>query len=134
MSTYNTNIRKKISCYTEKEAYFTPLNYNMDIVKPVYNTQTWDPEIVATVDRWSLFRGLIRNIISYWDLKMVVVVGMCSLFVGGLILRFFVKSNANSKFTNWKSCCRCLVFLICHLGCIGDRHYFNKVFPRPTSH
>jgi len=97
MSTYNTNIIKKISCYTEKEAYFTPINYNMDIVKPVYNTQTWDPEIVATVDRWSLFRGLIRNIISYWDLKMVVVVGMCSLFVGGLILRFDCKVKRKFK-------------------------------------
>jgi hypothetical protein len=28
-------------------------------VKPVYNDHPWDPEFMAIVDRWSLFRGTL---------------------------------------------------------------------------
>ena len=31
-------------------------------VKPAYNDHTWEPKLVAVVDRWSLFRGHLRNI------------------------------------------------------------------------
>jgi hypothetical protein len=43
-------------------------------LKPVYNNHSWDPKIMAVVDRWSLFRGHFRIKISNWDLKMFVVV------------------------------------------------------------
>ncbi len=32
-------------------------NTNMCTVKLVYNDHPWDPEFVAVIDRWSLFRG-----------------------------------------------------------------------------
>ncbi len=60
-----------------------PLNFNT--VKPVHNDHPEDPNIVAVVDRWSLFRGLVhicsKN--SIWDLKMGVVIDRWSLFRGG---------------------------------------------------
>jgi len=31
--------------------------FNWNTVKPVYNDHSWDPKIVAVVDRWSLCRG-----------------------------------------------------------------------------
>ncbi len=40
----------------------------------MYNDHPWDPKKVAAVDRWSLFRGHLRNKSSKWDLKKVVVI------------------------------------------------------------
>jgi hypothetical protein len=45
--------------------------------------QPWDPEKVAVVDRWSLFRGHLCNKSFKWDLKMVVVIDRWSLLGGG---------------------------------------------------
>ncbi len=49
----------------------------MCTVKPVYNYYLRDPNIVAVVARWSLFRGHL------WDHKMVVDVYWWSQFGGG---------------------------------------------------
>jgi hypothetical protein len=48
-------------------------------VKPVYNDHPWDPNIVAVVDRWSLYRGHLCNKSPNWDLKMLVVIDRWSL-------------------------------------------------------
>ncbi len=53
---------------------------NNNIVKPLYNDNPWDPKIVAKIDRWSLFRGHLRNKSYNCDLKMVFVVDKWSLF------------------------------------------------------
>jgi hypothetical protein len=47
----------------------------MSTFKLDQNDHPWDPKIVDDVDRWLLFKGHLSNIISNWDLKMVVVVG-----------------------------------------------------------
>ena len=44
-------------------------NQTRNTVKPVYNDHPWDPNIVAVVDRWSLFRGHLFYKKSKWDLK-----------------------------------------------------------------
>ena len=44
--------------------------------------KTREPKIVAVVFRWSLFKCLLCNTNSKWDQKMVVVIGMWSLFSG----------------------------------------------------
>jgi hypothetical protein len=56
---------------------------SQNTVKPVYNDHPWDPEIVAVVDRWSLFRGQSCSKRSIWDLKTVAVIDRWSLFGGG---------------------------------------------------
>jgi hypothetical protein len=47
--------------------------------KPVYNGLYMNPKIVTIVDRWSLFRGLLTNVIFKWGLNVVVVTDMWSL-------------------------------------------------------
>ncbi len=39
----------------------------------VHNDHPRDPNFVAVVNRWLLFRGHLCNTNSYWDLKMTVV-------------------------------------------------------------
>ncbi len=43
-------------------------------VKPLYNDHPWDPKIVAVVEKWSFFKGHLRNKSYNLDLKIVVVV------------------------------------------------------------
>jgi hypothetical protein len=57
-------------------------------VKPVYNDHPWDPEIVAVVDRWSLFRGNLCEKSPIWVLKIEVVIDRWLLLGGGRWLRF----------------------------------------------
>ncbi len=52
-------------------------------VKSVCNDDPWNPKIVAFVDRWSLFKGILCYKTSKWDLKIVVVIDRWSLFGGG---------------------------------------------------
>ena len=58
---------------------------NKCTVKPVYNGHPWDPEILAVVDRWPLFRGFSIKIAIVFDLAglRLAVVGMWPLFRGG---------------------------------------------------
>jgi hypothetical protein len=44
-------------------------------VKPVYKDHTWDPKILAVVDRWSLIRGHLSYVSSRWDPEMMVAIG-----------------------------------------------------------
>ena len=57
-------------------------------IKDVYNDQTWDPKIVIIVDRWSLFRGHLRNKSLKYDFIIVFVIDTWSLFGGERKLRF----------------------------------------------
>ena len=45
------------------------MNGNVNTVKPVNNDHPRDPEIVAVVDRWSVFRGHLCNKNLKWDHK-----------------------------------------------------------------
>ncbi len=54
-------------------------------VKPVCNGHPWDPEIVAIVHRWPLFRGFQIKIAINFDLAglKLAIVGRWPLFKGG---------------------------------------------------
>jgi hypothetical protein len=59
---------------------------NIITVKPVNNDHTRDPKRVAAVDRWSLFRGLIKimsNKSFKWGYKIVVAIDRWSLLGDG---------------------------------------------------
>ncbi len=73
----NPNLRERILHYVCR------LNEVKDTVKPVYNDHPWDPNTVAVVDRWSLFRGYLCNKSPNRDIKIVVVVDRLSLFGDG---------------------------------------------------
>jgi hypothetical protein len=49
-------------------------------VKPVYNDNPWDPNILAIDDRWSLFRGSKYYKNWNWAFQVVAFVGRWSLF------------------------------------------------------
>jgi hypothetical protein len=49
----------------------------------MYNDHPQDPNIVAVVERWSLFGGHLCYKRSNWDLIIVAVVDNWSLYGGG---------------------------------------------------
>jgi hypothetical protein len=62
--------------------------FTVSTVTPVYNNHPWDPKIVAVVDRWSLFRGILYYTNFNWAFKIVAFDGRWPLFRGGRLLRF----------------------------------------------
>jgi hypothetical protein len=65
------------------EAIFNLYFYQHGTVKPVNNDHPWDPKIVAIVDMWSLFRGILYYTNFNWAFKTVAFVGRWPLFRGG---------------------------------------------------
>ncbi len=70
--------------YKTKGIHFSRYSFAnlVTTVKPVYNDHSRDPEFMAVVDRWSLFKGnfMLQN--QNFDSKMVVIESW-SLFRGG---------------------------------------------------
>ena len=74
--------------YKNNKKYILYNYFRSTTIKDVYNDQTWDPKIVIIVDRWSLFRGHLRNKSLKQDFIIVFVIDTWSLFGGERKLRF----------------------------------------------
>ena len=67
----------------KKEAKSHKVIIITNTVKPVYINHPGDPEIMADIERWSLFRDHLCSKSPTWVNTMVVFIGRWSLFGGG---------------------------------------------------
>ncbi len=79
------------SCHTRFQHAFHNNLFLKYIVKPVYNDHTLNPKLVAFIDRWSLYGGLLCTKSAKWDSSTLIVIDRWS----GLTLIMFVLTANN---------------------------------------